>query len=131
MNEESVTIILPLPGKRLSPNCPCASFRGRMAKAAVAKKYRALAEKETLQAGIDSGPWDLAEAQATFFHDKKRRRDGANFNAQLKSAVDGIIDAGLAKDDDYEHWSLLPPKFEIDKEFPRVEINITRKERGE
>jgi len=126
---ESVTIILPLPSNRLSPNCPSASFRGRMAKAAVAKKYRRLAKEGTTNAGIDTGPWDYAEISPCFFHKTNRRRDDVNSLAMLKPAYDGIVDAGLLKDDDSEHLRTTGADFRTDKEFPRVEITITRKER--
>ena len=61
-----------------------------------------------------------------FYHKTNRRRDGANYNAMLKGAFDGIVDAGIAVDDDHKHWTTLPPEFHIDKEFPRVEITVTK-----
>ncbi len=129
-NEEA-TIILPLPKRILSPNCPCASRGGRIAKACAAKKYRRQAKEAALALQLDTTPWEFVEARATFFHDKKRRRDGANFNAQLKAVIDGIVDGGIMPDDSWDHFELLPPKFDTDMAFPRVEITVTKKARSD
>jgi len=123
---ESCTIIIPLPSGFLSPNCPPGSIGGRMRKAAVAKKYRRLAKEATLAEEIETGPWIKVTLQATFFHATDRRRDGVNYNQMLKSAQDGIVDAGLVIDDDARYLTTLPPKFEIDRKCPRVEITIER-----
>lgn len=123
---ESVTIILPLPHKCLSPNKTVMSARAGMRKAAATKKYRSQAEEATLAEGVESSPWEQATLQATFFHAVKRKRDGVNYNQSLKPAQDGIVDAGLLVDDDAEHLTTLPPRFELDKACPRVEITVTR-----
>lgn len=122
---ETVTIVLKLPPACLSPNKPPFSAGGRYAKAAAIKKQRRDARNAIEEERIESGPWEKVEAKAVFYHKTNRRRDGANFNAQLKGAFDGIVDAGLVVDDDHKHWTTLPPGFEIDNEFPRVEITIT------
>ena len=90
------------------------------------KAQRDAACKATKDEHVDSGPWQTAEVKAVFYHKTNRRRDGSNFNAMLKGAFDGIVDAGLVVDDDARHWTTLPPEFYIDKENPRVEITITR-----
>ena len=97
-----------------------------MARASATKKYRGLACAATLSEGIESGPWEKVEMKAKFFHKQKRRRDGTNHNSMLKAAQDGIVEAGLAVDDDSQHWTTLPPEFSIDKKLSRVEITITR-----
>ena len=91
-----------------------------------AKKYRRLAREVTTEEEIESGTWELVTMQATFYHKDKRRRDGVNFNAMLKPAQDGIVDAGLVIDDDSESWTTQPPIFKMDKSYPRVEIKIER-----
>jgi hypothetical protein len=98
-----------------------------MKKAAATKKYRRLSRRAVEAEGIETCPWERAEGRAAFFHAQKRRRDGPNYNASLKAAIDGLVDAGLLSDDDHEHFALLPPRFEIDKEHPRVELTIERK----
>ena len=126
MNTETVTIILPLPSPLLSPNRPPGSMGGRMRKAVIAKRYRRLARLATLEERIEPPPWMKATVQARFFHKTRRRRDGVNFNAMLKPAQDGIVDAGLVIDDDSEHLTTLPPEFAIDYRNPRVEMTIER-----
>jgi len=97
-----------------------------MARASATKKYRGLAKEASEAEGIESGPWQKIEMKAHFYHKQKRRRDGVNHNAMLKSAQDGIVDSGVAVDDDSLHWSTLEPEFSIDKQLSRVEITITR-----
>jgi len=125
---EICTIVLPLPPYVLSPNRPPGSIGSRIRKAQAAKRYRRLAEEATLELDIETGPWPRVVASAVFFHKIKRRRDGVNHNAMLKPAQDGIVDAGLAVDDDSIHWTTEPPVFKIDREYPRVEITVERVE---
>ena len=122
---ETVVLVLPLPPAVLSPNRPCGSAGGRMKRAAAAKKLRRLAREAVEAENIESSPWPFVTARATFYHKSDRRRDGANFNATLKAAIDGVVDAGLMPDDDHTHFTLLPPKFRRDSVSPRVEIEFS------
>jgi len=97
-----------------------------MKRAAAVKRYRKLARHAALEESLESGPWNKAEGRAVFFHKQDRHRDGPNYNAMLKPAIDGIVDAGVIVDDDYRHFELNPPKFRIDKLYPRVEITLLR-----
>jgi len=124
MTGETVTIVLPLPPRVLSPNHMVGSRRGRFAKAAAARKYREIAREATLATGVESGPWEHATIQATFYHATRRRRDDVNALASLKPAYDGIVDAGLIEDDDSKHLTTLPAGFGLDKTCPRVELKI-------
>ena len=127
MHSETVTIILELPNRVLSPNNPPGSIGGRMKKAASAKRYRRLAKEAALAEDIDSGPWNKATIQAAFYHKQERRRDDDNYTAMLKPAKDGLVDAGLLVDDDSKHLTTLPVTFHIDRECSRVELTVTRK----
>lgn len=126
--QESATIVLPLPPACLSPNCPPGSLGGRMRKAVASKRYRESARIAALSQDIQTGPWDRATIQATFYHKQKRRRDDINHMAMLKPAYDGIVESGLLFDDDSEHLTTLPAKFLIDKEQGRVELKIIRQD---
>lgn len=97
-----------------------------MAKAAATKRYRRLAREAVEAQRIESGPWERATVQSRFFHKTRRRRDDVNHVAMLKSAYDGVVDAGLLADDDSEHLTTLPASFEIDRHRPRVEIVFTK-----
>ena len=124
---ESITIVLQLPGKRLQPNSTVGSLGGRFAKAAAIKKYRRLTREAIFAERIETMPWFFVTVQAAFFHGNKRRRDQDNAMGSLKSAYDGIVDSGLAIDDDYDHMERGVPTFEIDAKSPRVELTITRR----
>jgi hypothetical protein len=125
---ESITIVLPLPGKRLQPNETVGSLGGRFAKAAVVKKYRRITRKAIDEEQIETMPWPRVTVLAAFFHATKRRRDQDNAMGSLKAAYDGIVDSGLVKDDDYKHMERGIPTFGSDSESPRVELTITRQE---
>ena len=124
MDTEAVTIVLPLPARVLSPNCAVATPGGRFAKAAATKRYRKLA-REAVQEECLVG-WGKASVAATFYWPNKRRRDTDNAIASLKAAYDGLVDAGLLPDDDYECMQRERPVFEIDRDHPRVELLVTR-----
>ena len=125
---ESVTIVLPLPAKVLSPNCTIGTMRGRFMKAAATKRYRRITREAIENERIETLPWNMASVGASFYWKNKGRHDQDNASASLKAAYDGIVDAGLLEDDDYKHMKREPPVFLVDKENPRVELTITRRE---
>lgn len=121
---EALTIVLPLPPRILSPNCPVASRRGRFMRAAASRRYKRLA-REAVEAQRVAG-WVAADVRAVFYHKTVRRRDDVNHLAMLKAAYDGCIEAGLLPDDDRTHLHTTGCTFEIDKKSPRVELVFTR-----
>lgn len=127
MSSEQVVIVIPLPPRVLSPNCPVASFRGRMMRAAAAKKQKRLAMEATEDAARGVR-WKRASVKAVFYHKTVRRRDDVNHLAMLKSAYDGVIQAGLLPDDDRDHLRTEGAEFVVDKDWPRVELTFTREE---
>lgn len=124
-NKEEAVIILPLPPRCLSPNCPIASKRGRIMRAVAAKKQKQLTIDAVKALCIDE-PWEFATIEVVFFCKTQRRRDDVNHLAMLKSAYDGCVAGGLLIDDDREHLQTLGCRFEIDKKNPRVELILTR-----
>ena len=126
MTSETITLILPLPNRVLSPNCPAGTRRGRMMKAAATKKYRAVAKDIAEQVQLETGPWAKAQARLIFHWKDRRRRDIRNAESMMKPAYDGIVDAGVLVDDSYDHLTHLPTQFECDPECPRVEVVIER-----
>ncbi len=123
----TLTIVLPLPHRNLSPNARC----HHMQKARHTEKARRDAGYATLAAinelsgsNESSMPWALATAKATFYFRAKNRRDKSNMGAWLKAYEDGITDAGVWRDDSVVTW--LPPSIDnIDPKNPRVEIEVT------
>ena len=124
MNQETFTIILPLPPAVLSPNRPPGSLGGRMAKAAATKRYRRIACEAARAQAIETGPWRRATVQATFVHQQARRRDDVNHLAMLKPAYDGVVDSGVLFDDDSEHLTTLPASFRVGQDS-RVELTFS------
>lgn len=126
MTPESITIVLPLPNAVLSPNCTIGSFGGRMMKASASKRYRRLACEAVEAEDVATAPWPVVGVKASFYHKNGRTRDQDNAMGSLKAAYDGIVDAGLVVNDDYDHMKRESPVFSIDKEYPRVILTITR-----
>ena len=123
----TVTIVLPLPERRLSPN---ASHQGAFyKKASAVKKARELAYFETwhaMRAAKVAGGWERAEAYELFMWPTNRRRDVRNAESSLKAYWDGITEAGLLTDDRAEVLTHLPSVFGIDPREPRVVITIRK-----
>jgi crossover junction endodeoxyribonuclease RusA len=111
-------VTLPLPAKNLSPNSRC-HWR---AKAAAVKAYRSAA----LIAAYAKGKprFESANVQCKFYFRDSRRRDGDNLLASMKSAFDGLVDAGIFSDD--AGLTHLPVEKNKDTKNPRVEIHITQ-----
>jgi len=123
---ETLTIVLKLPARILSPNCMVGSIGGRFMKAAATKKLRRLTKEAVESEDIQTAPWGFVTVYPTFYHATKRRRDEDNHQGMLKAAYDGIVDAGLIADDDSKHMSKQPPTFLTDKVNPRVDLLLVR-----
>jgi len=122
---ETATIVLPLPPRCLSPNCPPGSRGGRFARAAAARKYKQRAIEATIDLDI-APPWTCCTVKAFFYHKTDRRRDDVNHLSMLKAAYDGCVLGGLVEDDDSRHLTSLPCEFHKDTKNPRVELLFTR-----
>lgn len=116
-----LVVELALPDRKLSPNAPSGSRRG---KAPAVKKYREAAAWSFLQAMREAGAstFDSVTVLAFFYFKRGRRRDGLNMQMMLKPAIDGMQDAGVVPDD---RWvTELPPVLQVDKQRPRVQIHV-------
>ncbi|CAB4165146.1 hypothetical protein UFOVP817_38 [uncultured Caudovirales phage] len=121
----TITIVLPLPDKCLSPNA-----RVHWAKKAKVVKHMRVACKYLTTSAIalygypERPNWTRATYKARFYWKNNRQHDSDNAIASIKSALDGVADAGLVVNDS----GLWPerPEFLIDKENPRLEITFTK-----
>lgn len=89
------------------------------------KKHRRIAREAIESQFMNDAQWDFCIVEATFYHRTKRRRDEDNLLGWLKSYHDGIVDSGLAVDDDSKHMRRCIPCSLIDEISPRVELLIT------
>ncbi len=118
-SETSITISLPYPPRELSPNGRCYFLK----KNKLAQQYKAIAKVAArYQKPKGHKPWEKAESIVVYFQKRRQKMDDDNALATLKSAMDGIVLAGVLVDDKY--LSHQKPRFEVDKENPRVEITI-------
>ena len=65
-------------------------------------------------------PPEYAQVILTFYFDNRRRHDADNYQ---KFILDGLVTAGVIKDDDFTHCQVLC-KGGYDKNNPRTEIEI-------
>jgi len=103
-----------LPPKEASPN-----WRGHWS-----EKYRAMRDykslvivraREAMRANHPTQPITTATIATTLIvRDARYIKDGDNAIASLKAAIDGIVEAGILKDDKYINVS--PVRYEIDRE---------------
>jgi len=128
MIPESITIVLPLPNKVLSPNWMAGTIRGRYYKASAIKRLRQLT-KEAIEAEcIETVPWPIVEVDVIFYWKTYRKHDEDNAIGSLKAVYDGIVDAGLVVDDDSKHMRRKIPVFEVDHRCPKVILTLIRLE---
>ena len=116
-------VTLPLPPKTLSPNARA----HWAAKGRAVRDYRWSAKMACLSALREAGEvvaWDAAEVEPHFYFRVNRRHDPDNLAACLKSARDGLADAGLVKNDMF--IINAEPVVGIDKKNPRVELWIRK-----
>lgn len=113
-------VTLPLPPKQLSPNARC----HWAVKAKAVSKYREDACSAASADGVRGSRLATATVECRFYFKTSRRRDGDNLLSSMKSAFDGLVDAGVFSDD--SGLTHLPVVQEIDKDNPRVEIHIRK-----
>jgi Holliday junction resolvase RusA-like endonuclease len=88
------------------------------------KAYRETARALAWKLG--GNPLASASVQCRFYFATKRRRDGDNLLASMKSCFDGLVDAGVFTDDSgLTHLPVMQAK---DAKNPRVEIHILTEE---
>jgi len=111
-------IRMSLPHRLLSPNARChwAAKSARVKAARTTAKLLALAETGPAE------PWRNAVVEYRFYWPDKRRRDRDNAIASCKAHLDGLVDAGVVRDD--SAVTFKPVVFAVDKEDPRLEIVI-------
>jgi Holliday junction resolvase RusA-like endonuclease len=56
--------------------------------------------------------------------EKDKRRDPDNIRVGIKYILDGLVEAGVLPTDGWKYITGLEDRFYVDKERPRVEIEI-------
>jgi Holliday junction resolvase RusA-like endonuclease len=119
----SITITIGIPHKALSPNeKPHWAAKAKKVKAARSKAWL-LAQTEIVCSKSPAPQWVHAISTVVWYSRTKRRPDPDNANAMLKPTFDGMCDAGVVLNDKNLYHN--PPRFEVDKQNPRVEVTIS------
>ncbi len=117
-----ITITLPPVDSRLH-----AHNKGHWrAKSTATKQLRELAQALVTQKGRGREQWRRACVHYRFYVPDNRRRDTANMIQATKPAIDGLVDAGLIKDDCWQHLSIGKVSVEIDRNNPRVVLRVNK-----
>ncbi len=58
------------------------------------------------------------------WHEPNRRRDPDNITGGQKFILDGLVAGGAIKDDSQRYINSIAHRFEVDRENPRVEIEV-------
>lgn len=112
-------LTLPLPAPSLQPNArACWQAKSR----AVKKARWDAAQVASTARDKPPEPWERAAVRLTFYFRSKRKRDTDNLIGYCKSYFDALQDAGVILND--SGLTHLPPVQLIDRENPRVEIEI-------
>jgi crossover junction endodeoxyribonuclease RusA len=117
----SITITIPIPDKRLSPNARVHwAAKGRLTR--LSRSGAELVAKSALK-GAPPPKWAKCRANVTAYFRTKAHPDPDNLIARMKSVFDGFEDAGIVADDK----GLWPERPIIGKDAknPRIEITIT------
>lgn len=114
-----MTITLPIPDKRLSPN---ARTHWRK-KSQITRLHRTRARLLTLAAGVTPAAYLYRLYSLQFYFPDARRRDDDNAAASCKAYRDGIADALLI--DDHALSMAAAPQMLIDRQNPRLEITLS------
>ncbi len=114
-----IRITLPLPDRVLSPNA-----RAHWAtKSRAVKAAREVARCTTTISGGACLMLTTARIDIRAFHTIARRRDRDNLISSCKAYFDGLADAGLIAND--SGFTLGPVVFGVDKEEPRIELEVS------
>jgi len=118
---QRLRLVLPLPPKVLSPNARC----HWAVKSKAVKLYRFGARIIAMREWDSTrDPLEECDILCVFHFKDRRKRDRDNLLASMKSAFDGIADAGIvANDSSFRHQvEIGDPSAE-----PHVEITITER----
>lgn len=107
MSVQTVTITLPWPTPRLSPNRRLHHRVRARETAAVRSNTRWLAKARRDQFGGLTTPFSV---RLNYRPARAGRRDAGNLCLDSKACIDGLVDAGLAPDDTGDYVHELMPK---------------------
>lgn len=123
---DSIVIRVGIPDRCLSPNARV--HWARRAKAKKAARYSAQWSAAEAMGRLwprqNAPKWEAATIEPRVYWPNRHKVDGDNMLASLKSAIDGLTDAGLLADD--KGVRFLPCVMGYDKADPRVELVVTK-----
>ncbi|MCA9280212.1 MAG: RusA family crossover junction endodeoxyribonuclease [Phycisphaeraceae bacterium] len=124
---DHITIELPWPDNRLH-----AHNKGHWrVKSDPVKQARRSAYLIALSAKPDSHkPFERAKITYVFHMPNARNRDIANLIQSCKPYLDGIVDAGIIKDDNWKCLCEIEADAEVNSEFPCVEMTFVNLSHG-
>ena len=118
-----VTVTVGIPARTLQPNSRTHwAVKSKATKRARVESWTAT--QVAMYEANEKGGWKEATCQVHWYARDNRRRDKDNCLASLKATFDGLVDAGLLKDD--SALTHLPLVIMVDARNPRVELHLKR-----
>jgi Holliday junction resolvase RusA-like endonuclease len=121
--QKHLIITLPLPPAALHAHT-AGNWRSKAAPTRAYRLEAALVAQQAMRKEGDSYPYDSAELSVDFYWPNLRRRDTLNAVQSCKGAIDGLSDAGLISDDDWQHLTIGHIRSHLDRENPRVCLTV-------
>jgi Holliday junction resolvase RusA-like endonuclease len=123
-NFTMICITLPLPPAALHAH-NSGNWRSKAAPTRAYRQEAALLAKQEMRKERSSYPYEKGELSIDFHFPNLRRRDTLNAVQGLKPAIDGLVDAGIILDDDWQRLTIGHIRSYLDKDNPRVCLVIT------
>lgn len=118
-------IVIDLP--QVNPKLHAHNKGGWRGKSSAVKALRAEARVKTRNVmPVGYTPWPFAVVVYRFYVPDLRRRDLVNMMQSQKAAIDGVVDAGLLVDDDWQHLAIGAVRCVVDRKNPRVVLTFQR-----
>jgi len=117
---DSLKITLPLPDRALHAHAK-GTWR---TKVKPTRRYRERAYAEALSICNRRPNVTSAVIDVVFYYPDAKRRDVANSLQSIKPGIDGLVDAGWIRDDDFKHVHYGAIWGDVDRASPRVEITV-------
>ena len=112
-----------IPSRHLNPNSRCHwAIKAKAVKSGRVESWTST--QVAMHEQKVSGGWIRTECEIRWYAQNNRRRDADNCLSSLKATLDGVVDAGLLKND--SGLSFLPMMIAVDPMNPRVELRMTR-----
>jgi Holliday junction resolvase RusA-like endonuclease len=106
----SLSLVVPFPSAKLHAHNK-GHWRSKVAAIKAIRRSVAIVIQQA--EGFKPKPWPFARLTITFMVPDRRRRDTLNMMQSLKPVIDGVVDAGLIADDNWQTLCIQKPSVSL------------------